>query len=170
MPPALGKRSLNHWTTKEVPTLLTIDATQTSQIPAHMIIRILCGKLTERTAQNSAWLRMQQASLVSAVKNPPTVQEMQEMQVRPLSGEDPLKWGMETQSSILAWRIPEEPGGLQATQSQRAGTWVSDWAPTHTHTMCLGLHYLLYIYLSISICISSFNHCNSTIQISFSLF
>ena len=27
----------------------------------------------------------------SAVKNPPAVQEIQEMQVRPLSGEDPLK-------------------------------------------------------------------------------
>ena len=37
-------------------------------------------------------------------------------------GEDPLKRGMETQPSILARRIPEEPSGLQSTQSQRAGT------------------------------------------------
>ena len=35
--------------------------------------------------------------------------------------EDPLKEGMATHSSILAWRMPctEEPGGLQSTRSQR---------------------------------------------------
>ena len=34
--------------------------------------------------------------------------------------EDPLKEGMATCSSILAWRIPcaEEPGGLLSTASQ----------------------------------------------------
>ena len=38
----------------------------------------------------------------------------QETRVRSLGGEDPLEQGMETHSSILAWRIPwtEEPGGL----------------------------------------------------------
>ena len=37
--------------------------------------------------------------------------------------EDPLKEGMATHSSILAWRIPwtQEPGGLQSMGSQRAG-------------------------------------------------
>ena len=36
-------------------------------------------------------------------------------EVRSLSQEDPLKKGMATHSSTLAWRIPrtEEPGGLQ---------------------------------------------------------
>ena len=40
---------------------------------------------------------------------------MQETQVQPLGGEDPLEMGMATHSSILIWRIPltEEPGGLQ---------------------------------------------------------
>ena len=40
-----------------------------------------------------------------------------------LDQEDPLKEGMATHSSILAWRIPwtEEPGGLQSTGSQRVG-------------------------------------------------
>ena len=35
--------------------------------------------------------------------------------------EDPLKEGMATHSSILAWRMSctEEPGGLQSTRSQR---------------------------------------------------
>ena len=37
--------------------------------------------------------------------------------------EDPLERGMETHSSILAWRIPwtEEPGGLRSMESQRDG-------------------------------------------------
>ena len=45
------------------------------------------------------------------VKNPPEIQETQEMGVRSLGQEDPLKKEMETHSSILAWRIPwtEEP-------------------------------------------------------------
>ena len=61
------------------------------------------------------------ASLVAeTVKNPPA---MQETQVRSLGWEDPLKKGMVTHSSILAWRIPrtEEPGRLQFMGSQRVG-------------------------------------------------
>ena len=48
------------------------------------------------------------------VKNPPAVQETQEMPVPSLGWEDPLEKGMATHSSILAWRIPwtEEPIGL----------------------------------------------------------
>ena len=47
----------------------------------------------------------------SLVKNPPA--KMQETQVRSLGWENPLEEGMETHSSILAWRIPwtEEPVG-----------------------------------------------------------
>ena len=39
---------------------------------------------------------------------------VQETQVRSLGWEDPLKKGLATDSSILAWRIPwtEEPGRL----------------------------------------------------------
>ena len=46
---------------------------------------------------------------------------MWETQIQSLGQEDPLKEGMATHSSILAWRIPwtEEPGGLQSTGSQR---------------------------------------------------
>ena len=45
------------------------------------------------------------------------------MQVRSLAQEDPLKEGMATHSSILAWRISwtEETGGLQSMGSQRVG-------------------------------------------------
>ena len=54
------------------------------------------------------------------VKNPPVIQEMQEMQVPSLDWEDPLEEEMATHSSILAWRISwiEEPGGLQSIGSQ----------------------------------------------------
>ena len=46
------------------------------------------------------------------VKNLPA---MQETWVQSLDWEDPLKEGMATQSSILAWRIPwtEMPGQLE---------------------------------------------------------
>ena len=51
------------------------------------------------------------------------MQELQETRVPSLGQEDPLEEGMTTHSSILAWRIPwtEDPGGLQATGSQRVG-------------------------------------------------
>ena len=56
--------------------------------------------------------------MAQTVKNLPA---MQETWVHSLSWEDPLEKGMDTHSSILAWRIPwtEEPGGLQSTGSQR---------------------------------------------------
>ena len=51
----------------------------------------------------------------SVVKNLPSNQETQEMQVSPLNHqEDPLEKEMATYSSILVWEIPwtEKPGGL----------------------------------------------------------
>ena len=52
------------------------------------------------------------------VKNLPAVQDSQ---AQFLGWEDPLKKGMSTHSSILAWRIPwtEEPGRLQSMGLQR---------------------------------------------------
>ena len=43
------------------------------------------------------------------------MQAMQEIWVRSINWEDPLKQEMATHSSILAWKIPwtEEPGGQQ---------------------------------------------------------
>ena len=59
----------------------------------------------------------------TVVKNPPPVQETQEMRVRSLSWENHLEKEMATLSSILAWRIPwtEESGGLQSMGSHRVG-------------------------------------------------
>ena len=66
----------------------------------------------------------------SAVKNPPSVQETQEMWARSLGWEDPLEKKMATHSSILAWKIPwtEEPGGLQSVGPRRV---CHDEAHTH---------------------------------------
>ena len=60
------------------------------------------------------------------------MQESQEMQVRSLGQEDPLKKEMTTHSSILARRIPwtEEPGGLQSMGSQRVEY---DWSDLVQH-------------------------------------
>ena len=53
------------------------------------------------------------------VKNPPAMQETQEMHIRPLGGGDLLEYEMATHSGILIWRIPwtEEPGGLSFKES-----------------------------------------------------
>ena len=67
------------------------------------------------------WTLYHGASQVAQwIKNPPA---MQETQVRSLRWEVSLEKGMETHSSILAWRIPrtEEPGGLQSVGSHRVG-------------------------------------------------
>ena len=46
---------------------------------------------------------------------------MQETPIQSLGQEDPLEKGMETHTSILAWKTlwTEEPGGLQSMGSQR---------------------------------------------------
>ena len=48
---------------------------------------------------------------------------MQETWVQSLGWEDPLKEGMATHSSTLAWKIPwtGEPGGLWSMELQRVG-------------------------------------------------
>ena len=55
---------------------------------------------------------------------------MQEVLVQFLGHEEPLEKEMATHSSILAWRIPwtEEPGRLQAMQSQSLSVYVGNGA------------------------------------------
>ena len=57
------------------------------------------------------------------------------MQVQSLGREDPLEEEMATQSSILAWEIPqtEEPGRLQSMRSQRVGHGRSELAHMQAH-------------------------------------
>ena len=59
--------------------------------------------------------------MAQMVKN---LSAVQEPQIQSLDKDDPLKKGMTTHSSILAWKIPwtEEFGGLQSIRSQRMGT------------------------------------------------
>ena len=79
-----------------------------------------------RTKNLAHWVT---ASLVAhTVKNLPA---MWEIWVWSLGWEDPLKEGMATHSSTLAWRIPwtEVPGRLQSLALQRVG---HDWAIKHT--------------------------------------
>ena len=60
---------------------------------------------------------------------------MPETRVQSLGREDPLKEGMATHSSILAWRLPwtEEPGGLSPMESQRVRHDWSDLASMHAN-------------------------------------
>ena len=62
----------------------------------------------------------ERGSLVAQMLNLPAIWETQ---VRFLGQEGPLEKGPDTQTSILAWRIPwtEEPGGLESKQSQKVG-------------------------------------------------
>ena len=61
--------------------------------------------------------------MAQRVKNPPSMQQTQEMQVQSLGWEDPQEKGMATCCGILAWKTPwtEEPGRLQSKRSQRVG-------------------------------------------------
>ena len=60
--------------------------------------------------------RYRASQVVQWVKNLLAMPETQETQVQSLGWEDPLEEGIETHSSILAWKIPwtEEPGRLQS--------------------------------------------------------
>ena len=59
----------------------------------------------------------------SVIKNPPAIQELQEMRVRFLGQKDPPEKEIATHSSILTWSIPwtEEPGRIQSIGLQRVG-------------------------------------------------
>ena len=61
------------------------------------------------------------------VKNPPAMQETQEMHVRSLGQEDPLEEERATHSTILTWEIAwtEEPDRLQTMGSQRDGHYLA---------------------------------------------
>ena len=86
---------------------------------AYLLLPVSSHKLGTTTGSSQPpVLRLVWASLVAqTVKNQPA---MQETRVQSLGQEDPLKKGMATHSSILAWRTPwaGEPGGLQSMGSQ----------------------------------------------------
>ena len=61
------------------------------------------------------------SQVVLVVKNPLASAGDIKDRVQSLGQEDPLKKGMATHSSVLAWETPrtEEPGGLQSIRLQR---------------------------------------------------
>ena len=63
------------------------------------------------------------------------MQEMQDMQICSLGGEDPLEEEMAAHSSILAWKIPwtEESGRLPGPCGHK-GSDTTELLITHTHT------------------------------------
>ena len=67
--------------------------------------------------------RTQRVLLLPGGSDGKNLTAMQETRVQALGQEDPLKKGMATHFSILAWEIPwtEKPGGLQSMGSQRIG-------------------------------------------------
>ena len=69
------------------------------------------------TVLNPEFYLVSHSLMAQTVKNPPA---MRETQVQFLGWEDPTEKGMETHSSILAWRIPwtEEPDGPLSMRSQ----------------------------------------------------
>ena len=87
------------------------------------LFQLLCGEHSGHIRSRETISRTRLASLLAQqVKNLPVIQETQQMRVWSLGREDPLKEGMATHSSILAWRISwtEKPGGLQSIVLQRA--------------------------------------------------
>ena len=72
--------------------------------------------------------------------------------------EDPLEEGMETHSSILAWRIPqtEEPGGLQSIGSQsltclkRLNTHTAHHEKNTSFQLSISAHCLERVWLDVS--------------------
>ena len=76
------------------------------------------------------------ASLVAqVVKNLPEMQRTQVVWVQSLSWEDPLKEGMATHSSIIAWEIPwtESVAGY-STKGCKESDMTELSTHTHTHT------------------------------------
>ena len=63
-------------------------------------------KESDMTEQLSPWA----SQVVLVVKNPPAMQEIEEILAQSLGWKDPLEEGMAIHSSILAWRIPWTEG------------------------------------------------------------
>ena len=72
------------------------------------------------------------ASLVAQINNLPA---MWETWVWSLGWEDPLKEGMATHFSFLAWRIPMDRGAWWVTVHRVAKSWTRLSNFTHTHPM-----------------------------------
>ena len=82
------------------------------------------GVAKSRTRLSDCYFTFMASLVAQTVKNQPA---MQKTQVQFLGFEDPLEKGMDSYSSIIAWRIPwtEEPGWLQSMGSQSIGYYLA---------------------------------------------
>ena len=90
-------------------------------LPSASDIPIYCHLRRQPLSEDLYQFTMKRASLVSQmVQNPLLVWEIW---VQSFGWEDSLEEGMETYSSVLAWKIPwtEEPGRLQSRGLHRVG-------------------------------------------------
>ena len=118
-----GLTCFDSWARKESDTTEQLNWTELTEylftsivIYASTLLNSLLTKLAQFSIAVSQW-----------VKNPPAMQETQETQVWSLGRENPLKEGMATHSSILAWRIPW-------AESIRLQWVIHDWTDwVHTH-------------------------------------
>ena len=122
-PPALGTRSLSHWTRREAPQILLRDF-RVGSSAGRTLTSDVCGLASFMMAKSKClfffyYFFFKRGFLGSSViKNLPAKQKTW---VQSLGVEDPLEKEMATHSSILPWEIPwtEEPGGLQSMGWQR---------------------------------------------------
>ena len=70
-------------------------------------------------AYNNVWASL----MAQQIKNPPAMQETQEMWMQSLAQEDPLEEEVVTHFSILAWENPMDSRAWQATVQRFAKSW-----------------------------------------------
>ena len=70
-------------------------------------------------AYNKLWASL----MAQQIKNPPAMQETQEMWIQSLGQEDPLEEEVVTHFSILAWENPMDSRAWQATVQRFAKSW-----------------------------------------------
>ena len=72
------------------------------------------------------------------------------MWVRSLGWEDPLEEGMATHSSILAWRIPMEPGRLHSCPGvTKSCTRLKQHAHVHTPNIDILMSFMFWLIFNI---------------------
>ena len=101
----IGRRSLNHWTAREVPVFAFLEPLSFVEVdvvawnPYYAALPLHLWLLGYSLSDGNHRVGLPSGSVV---KN---LSAMQQMQVRSLGGEDPLEEEMATHFNILAWKI-----------------------------------------------------------------
>ena len=99
---------------------------------------------TERLSLTHSTLYYRAFPMTQQVKNPPAMQETQEMWVCFVGWEDPLEEEMVNHSSIFSWKIPqtEVSGRLLFMGSQESD--ITEWLSMHTQPFIITMFILLW--------------------------